>query len=122
MCAVLYGALADGHVAFGDALGFVAIASMFCFAAMLVFGLPLLYLYKRLDWSGFFAFAAGGTLCAAATELVVWSPVLPKLDYEFVLGTLYGTVEGVVLRLMLFGIALHPASSTDESGAITPSS
>lgn len=116
----LYLALAMRHLALWDAFGFIVIYSMFCYAAMLVFGSPLLYLYKRLNWTGFLAFAAGGALCAAVTQMIAWAPVLPKHDFVFL--TLCGVVEGLVLRLILFGIALHPASTTNESEVITPPS
>ena len=93
-------------MAFSDWAGIVLLYATFCFAAMVVLGIPLLILYARLHWSGFFAFVAGGALSAAATyALVVRGHMKPD---QLVIFTLYGVVEGLALRLILFGVALRP--------------
>jgi hypothetical protein len=92
---------------FGDWIGFVLLYAMFSLAAMVVLGIPLLVLYSRLGWTGFFAFVGGGAVCAAATYTLV-AQGQPQLD-QFVLFTIFGVVEGFVFRVMLFGFGRVPA-------------
>jgi len=92
---------------FGDCMGFVLLYAMFSLAAMVVLGIPLLVLYSRLGWTGFFAFVGGAAVCAAATYTLV-AQGQPQLD-QFVLFTIFGIVEGFVFRVMLFGFGRAPA-------------
>jgi hypothetical protein len=94
-------------MSFGDWAGIVLLYTFFGFAAMVVFGTPLIYLYSRLNWDGFFAFVAGGAVCAALTYTLV---MRGHITYEFPFFTTFGVVEGLVFRLVLFGTRLRPRS------------
>ena len=83
-------------------LGFVLLYAMFSLAAMVVLGMPLLILYSRRGWTVFFAFVGGGAVCAAATYILV-AQGHPQAD-QFALFTVFGIVEGIVFRVMLFGL------------------
>jgi hypothetical protein len=97
---------APSHPPFSELTFIIELYAVFSFAAMVVLGVPLLFLYARLRWSGFSAFIAGGAACAAATyTLMMWGRV--QWD-QFVLYTMFGVVEGLVFRMILFGIALRP--------------
>jgi hypothetical protein len=85
--------------------GVMPIYALFSFAAMVLPGLPLLYLYARLGWTGFVPFIAGGALCAAATYALVMRGT-PSDPAMFVFFTLFGVVEGAALRLILYGAKL----------------
>ncbi len=105
---VLWVALAGQRLAFLDHLGIVLIYAVFGLAAMVVFGLPLLLVYARLHWTGFSAFIAGGALCAALTySLIMRGRPEPA---NLALFTAFGIVEGLFLRLILFGAAARPAA------------
>ena len=93
-----------------DWVGIHLLYSIFCFAAMVVLGTPVLLLYALLRWSGVFAFVAGGAACAAATYTLV-ARGQTRTD-QLVLFTLFGVVEGLVLRPILFGVTLRPRSTT----------
>ena len=93
------------HMLFFDWLGISLLYAVFSFAAMVVLGMPLLILYWRLHWSGYFAFVIGGALCAATTYGLVVRGQMQR--DQLVLFTLFGIVEGFVLRLILFGGTLR---------------
>ena len=82
-----------------DAAGIVLIYSFFSLAAMLAGGLPLLALYLWRGWTGYLAFAGGAAACAAATYLLVAGP----MQHQLWLFTLFGVVEGLLFRVVLFG-------------------
>ncbi len=104
-----------GRVSFRDALGVVLIYGVFGFVAMLVLGSPLLFLYSRLQWTGFPAFIGGGAFCAALMySLVARDRFAPA---PFVFFTLFGVVEGLALRLMLFGFSARRERDTERSSA-----
>jgi hypothetical protein len=92
---------------FADWMGFLLLYAMFSLAAMVVLGIPLLVLYSRLGWTGFFAFVGGAAVCAAATYTLV-AQGRPLTD-QFALFTTFGVVEGFVFRVMLFGFGRVPA-------------
>jgi hypothetical protein len=93
--------LGGQRLPFFNALGIVLLYAVFGFGGMTVLGLPLLLLYARLHCTGFVAFIAGGAACAAATYvLVVRGQTRPD---HFALFTAFGVVEGLFLRLILFG-------------------
>lgn len=102
-----------------DGFGIAVLYSVFCFAGMVVLGAPLLYLYKRLNWTGFFAFMAGGAFCAAVTYTFTGS--LPRQS-EFAFFTMWGVAEGLLLRLILFGIRLRPRGTAEFETVPQPSS
>jgi hypothetical protein len=91
---------------FNDLSGLVTLYSMFSFAAMIVFGSPLLYLYRLLDWTSLWSFAAGGAVCAAITYTIMDASNWQSL----VMFSVLGTIEGVILRLVLFGVASRPSA------------
>jgi hypothetical protein len=91
----------------GDWAGIVLLYILVGFAAMIVFGTPLVYLYSRLNWTGFFGVIAGGGLCAALTYTLV---MRRQITYLFPFFTIFGVVEGLVFRLILFGTRLRPRS------------
>ena len=68
---------------------------------MVVFGLPLLLVYARLHWTGYPAFLAGGAFCAALTYSLLMRG-RPE-SASLALFTAFGIVEGLFLRVMLFG-------------------
>jgi hypothetical protein len=80
---------------FLDWAGIVLLYPIFCFAGMRVFGTPLVYLYSRLNWDGFFVFIAGGAVCAALTYILV---MREHTTYEFPFFTMFGVVEGLVFE------------------------
>jgi hypothetical protein len=68
---------------------------------------------SRRGWTGFFAFVAGGALCAATTyTLVARGQIHVAL---FVLFTTFGLVEGLALRLILFGASARPRSAASPT-------
>lgn len=84
--------LAGQRLSFFDGLGFVLLYAVFGFGAMAVPGLPLPVLCARPRWTGFLAFIAGGTVCAAVTYvLVVRGQAQPG---QFALFSAFGIVEG----------------------------
>ena len=101
------------NMQFGDWAGIVLLYAVFSFAAMVVFGAPLLVLYARLGWGGFLSFVVGGAFCAAATYLLVARGTAHR--DQFVLFTLFGVVEGLLLRLILFGASRRPRAATAAS-------
>jgi hypothetical protein len=106
---VLYSMLRSGQrIVLGDWGGIVLLYAVFGLAAMIVLGGPALYLYSRLNWTGFFAFLAGGAVCAAMTYmLAVGREAKPDQLGSF---TALGVVEGLLLRLILFGVSRAPAA------------
>lgn len=82
-----------------DAAGIVLIYSFFSLAAMVAGGLPLLALYLWRGWTGYLAFAGGAAACAAATYLLAAGP----MQHQLWLFTLFGVVEGLLFRVVLFG-------------------
>jgi hypothetical protein len=103
---MVYVWLAGQRLVFWDRLGIVLLFAVFGFGAMVVFGLPLLLVYARLHWTGYPAFLAGGALCAALTySLVMRGQPEPA---SLVLFTAFGIVEGLFLRVILFGAAARP--------------
>ena len=87
-------------MAFADWAGIVLLYTFFGFAAMIVFGTPLIFLYSRLNWDGFFAFLAGGAVCAAMTYTLM---MRGQIAYQIPFFTTFGVVEGLIFRLILFG-------------------
>jgi hypothetical protein len=61
----------------------------------------------RISGCGFFAFIAGGGLCAALTHTLV---MRGKITYLFPFFTTFEVVEGLVFWLILFGTRLRPRS------------
>jgi hypothetical protein len=103
------------RLAFIDFAGIIFLYALFGFAAMVVLGIPLLFFYSRRGWTGLFAFIAGGAVCAAATYIaVVRAGIRPD---QFALFTAFGVVEGLALRLILFGARGHPGSAGSSAGA-----
>jgi hypothetical protein len=102
--------LSGRRLAFVNWLGILLLYTIFSFAAMVVLGLPLLFLYSRLRWTSFTSFIAGGAVCAALTySLVTRGEVHAQ---EFVVFAGIGIVEGLVLRLILFGVNLRSLRGT----------
>jgi hypothetical protein len=93
------------YMLFFDWVGIFLLYAIFSFVAMVVLGIPLLVLYSRFHWSGFFAFIVGGAVCAATTYALVVRGQMQR--DQLVLFTLFGIVEGLAFRLFLFGGALH---------------
>jgi hypothetical protein len=89
----------------GDWAGIVSLYTIFAFAAMVVLGTPLLLLYSRLNWTGFFAFVAGGAVCAVVTDVLVMQG---RMTSQLAFFVMFGVVEGLVFRLILFGVRLRP--------------
>lgn len=112
---VLFIVLGGQHLAFGDWFGMVALYSIFSFAAMLILGVPLLFLYSRLNFAGFLPFVIGGGCCALATYALM-APTQVQVD-QYVIFTVFGLGEGFILRVILFGFATpsqeeHPVNQT----------
>jgi hypothetical protein len=84
-----------------DSFGMVLVYTAISLAAMLSLGGPLLFLYSRLNLTGFFAFAAGGGCCAVATYALM-APTQVQVD-QYATFTIFGLVEGFILRVILFG-------------------
>jgi hypothetical protein len=99
LCMVLLMIRGERAMSLGDWGGIVLLYTFFGFAAMIVFGTPLIYVYSRLNWTGFFAFIAGGAVCAALTYTLV---MRGHITSQFPFFTMFGVVEGFVLRLILF--------------------
>jgi hypothetical protein len=91
-------------MSFPDWAGSVLLYGIFSFAAMVVFGTPLMYLYSRLNWTGFVAFIAGGAACALVTDILVMQG---KITDQLAFFAMFGVVEGLVFRLILFGVRLR---------------
>jgi hypothetical protein len=92
-------------MSFGDWAGIVLLYTIFGFAAMVVLGTPLLLLYSRLNWTGFFAFVAGGAVCAVVTDLLV---MRGEITDQLPFFAMFGVVEGFAFRLILSGVRLRP--------------
>ena len=93
-----------------DVWGIIGLYWLFGFAAMVVLGTPLLLLFLRLRWIGFFPFLTAGGLCAAVTAGVV------NRGHDrgsVIFFGLLGVVSGVVFRILLFGIR-EDARVTEE--------
>ncbi len=85
-----------------DYLGNLMLYGTFTCFAMVILGLPLLWLYLRLNQRSFLAFAFGGGLCAIPPALVgSGRPTqLSTLMFYFVIGV----IAGLTFRLILFGV------------------
>ncbi len=89
-----------------DALAMMLLYGAFSLAAMVVLGIPALFIYAKLRWTGFVAFMAGGAVCAAATYAFAVRRQM-RADH-LTLFTTFGVVEGLFLRLLLFGARAAP--------------
>ena len=86
----------------GSWLSWLALLSIFAFAAMFLLGTPLLYVFLRLRLTGLVPFMAAGAFCAALTDNFMESG--PRQYWLLALYAGSGAVAGLAFRFILFGI------------------
>lgn len=68
---------------------------------MLILGLPLLWLYLRLNLTSLRQFAVGGSICAMVmAAILAGTPDIATLVYYGAVGM----IVGIVFRIILFGV------------------
>lgn len=86
------------HSRYADSL---VLTGTITFAAMVILGLPLLFIYLHLNLSSFLAFSLGGAACAViAAAVLLGSASILLLYYGLI-----GLIAGVAFRLILFGFS-----------------
>jgi hypothetical protein len=91
-----------------DRLGVILIYGVFGLAAMLVLGLPLLFVFLRMGWNGFVHFMSGAALCAFITSYAVLHGHHDQPMIAFF--TITGLIAGFCFRIILFGFDPVPKS------------
>ena len=82
-----------------------ALYTLFAYAATLIFGIPLLFLFQRLRWKNPFYFIVGGALIGLVTSLVIigllisWT--VSKGDYGW--SAVAGAFSALVFWVILYG-------------------
>jgi hypothetical protein len=84
-----------------DYLSSLLLVGPVTFAAMVVLGLPLLFVFLRFDLTSLVAFGLGGGVCAVMTGAIMGGP--PHMETLVYYG-FHGVIAGVVFRLILFGV------------------